>query len=249
MTNKLTFSIKKYNSESKKISFYKDVLDIFSQNILLKIDNFNMDLELENEINLGVASDKFYTIYNRKISSLSNQNFILTFSLLDEIFFENNDVNLFTERLYNILNSYFTILSFVAVEDSIGDITFYCICSAIVKNIFLDHIQAKIIESNKKLEDLIGVLSYNLILGGTKSEAPESKFIHILINELNNFNYNLTAATEHEKNVYILNSYVRASTLLEHHNTLLNEILIQNPNLKQIITDIIDHKNLNIQLK
>ena len=249
MTNKLTFSIKKYNSESKKTSFYKDVSDIFSQNILFKIDNFNMDLEMENEMNLGIASDKFYTVYNRKISSISNQNFILTFSLLDEIFFENNDVNLFTQRLYNALNNHFTILSFVTVRDGIGDITFYCICSAIVKNIFLDHIQAKVIEAGKNLEELIGVLSYNLILGGTKSEAPESKFIHILINKLNKFNYNLEAATEHEKNVYILNSYVRASSLLEHHNALLNELLTQNPNLKPIITAIIEHKNLNIQIK
>ena len=249
MTNKLTFSIKKYNSESKKTSFYKDVSDIFSQNILFQFDNFNMDLEMENEMNLGIASDKFYTVYNRKISSISNQNFILTFSLLDEIFFENNDVNLFTQRLYNALNNHFTILSFVTVRDGIGDITFYCICSAIVKTIFLDHIQAKVIEAGKNLEELIGVLSYNLILGGTKSEAPESKFIHILINELNKFNYNLEAATEHEKNVYILNSYVRASSLLEHHNALLNELLTQNPNLKPIITAIIEHKNLKIQIK
>lgn len=249
MNNKLTFSIKKYNYETKKTSFYKDVSDIFSQNILFKIDNFSIDLEMENEINLTSASNKFFKVYNRKISSLSNQNFILTFSLLDEIFFENNDVNLFTERLYNTLNSYFTILSFVAVEDSIGDITFYCICSAVVKNIFLDHIQAKIAEAGKNLEELIGVLSYNLILGGTKSESPESKFIHLLINELNRFDYNLSAATEHEKNIYILNSYVRASTLLEQHNILITELLVENPNLKSTIKYIIEHKNLDIKIK
>jgi hypothetical protein len=249
MTNKLTFSIKKYNSESKKTSFYKDVSDIFSQNILFQFNNFSIDLEMENEMNLGIASDKFYTVYNRKISSISNQNFILTFSLLDEIFFENNDVNLFTQRLYNALNNHFTILSFVTVRDGIGDITFYCICSAIVKNIFLDHIQSKVIEAGKNLEELIGVLSYNLILGGTKSEAPEQKFIQLLISELNKSNYDLEAATEHEKNIYILNSYIRASTLLKHHNILLTELLTQSPNLKSTIKDIIEHKNLDIQLK
>lgn len=249
MKNKLAFSIKKYNSESKKTSFYKDVSDIFAQKILFKFDNFNIDLEMENEINLTSAADRFYKVYNRKISSLSNQNFILTFSLLDEIFFEKNDVNLFTERLYNLLNNYFNILSFVAVKDSIGDITFYCICSAIVKNIFLDHIRAKVIEAGKNIEDLTGVLSYNLILGGTKSESPESKFIHLLINELNTFEYNLSASTEHEKNVYILNSYVRASTLLEQHNILITELLVENPNLKSTIKDIIEHKNLNIKIK
>lgn len=249
MNNKLAFSIKKYNSESKKTSFYKHVSDIFSHDILFKIDNFSLDLEMENEIKLSSAADRFYKVYNRKISSLSNQNFIITFSLLDETFFKDNDVNLFTERLYNILNSYFTILSFVAVEDSIGDITFYCICSAIVKNVFLDHIRAKVIEAGKSIDDLTGVLSYNLILGGTKSESPESKFIHLLINELNRFDYNLSASTEHEKNIYILNSYVRASTLLEHHNILLNELIAQNPNLKFNIIDIIEHKNLDIKIK
>ena len=249
MSNKLTFSIKKYNVETKKTSFYKDVLNIFNQDILLKIDNFNIDIEMENEIKLSSAADRFYKVYNRKISSLSNQNFIITFSLLDEVFFKNNDLNLFTNRLYEILNNYFDILSFIAIKDSIGDITFYCICSALVKNIFLDHIKNKIKETGKNIEDLTGILSYNLILGGTKAEAPELKLVNLLIHELNKLNYNLEAASEHEKNAYILNSYVRASTLLDHHNVLLNELLTQNQNLKSNIIYIIEHKNLNIKIK
>lgn len=247
--HKLAFNIKKYNFKTKKTSFYNDISKIFSQNILCKIDNFYIDLEMENEINLNFASDKFHEVYNRKISSLSNKNFIITFSVLDdEIFFRNNDLNLFINRFYEVLNNYFNILSFVAVKDSIGDITFYCICSAIVKNIFLDHIQSKVIETGKNIEDLTGVLSYNLVLGGTKAEAPEQKFIHLLITELNKFNYNLEAATEHEKNIYILDSYVRASTLLEHHNTLIKELIFQYPSLKTNIIDIINDKNLNIQV-
>lgn len=56
--HKLAFSIKKYNSESKKTSFYKDVEEIFSQKILYKIDNFNIDLELENEMKIDSGLKK-----------------------------------------------------------------------------------------------------------------------------------------------------------------------------------------------
>lgn len=67
MTNKLTFSIKKYNFNTKKTSFYNDISNIFSQNISDKIDNFYIDLEMENEINLDFASNKFKVIITNEI--------------------------------------------------------------------------------------------------------------------------------------------------------------------------------------
>ena len=90
MSNKIAFSIKKYNSESKKASFYKDAEEIFLQKILYRIDNFSIDLELENEMKIDVGLKKFHEIYGKKSSSLANQNFIITFSVLNENFFNIN---------------------------------------------------------------------------------------------------------------------------------------------------------------
>lgn len=249
MKNKITFNIKKYNAETKKTSFYQDVEEIFAQNILFKIDNFSIDLELENEMKIDSGLEKFHQIYNRKSSSLSNQNFIITFSILDENFFNEIDLNEFQNSLYNILNSYFDILSFVVAKDNIGDITFYVICTATVKKIFLDHITKKVIEQGKNLNDLIGVLSYNLVLGGTIAEKPEIKFLEMLLSELNAYGYNLDAATEAEKHKYILESYNRASAKIQslHNdiNALIEHLISQNPKFKPYLQNLIKTKNLD----
>lgn len=249
MENKIAFSIKKYNAETKKTSFYQDVQDIFFQNILFKIDNFSIDLELENEIKIDSGLDKFHQIYSKKSSSLANQNFIITFSVLNENFFNEIDLNEFQNHLYSILNSYFNILCFVVTKDNIEDITFYVICTATVKKIFLDHIERKTIEQGKNLNDLIGVLSYNLILGGTIAEKPEIKFLEMLLNELNAYGYNLDAATEAEKQKYILDSYLRASnkiqTLYTDINALFEHLISQNPKFKLYLKHLIATKNLD----
>lgn len=249
MENKIAFSIKKYNAETKKTSFYRDVEEIFLQNILFKIDNFAVDLELENEMKIDSGLDKFHNIYNRKSSSISNQNFIITFSVLNENFFNEINLNEFQQHLYNILNSYFDILSFVVAKDNIEDITFYVICTATVKKIFLDHITKKVIEQNKNPLDLVNVLSYNLILGGTISEKPEIKFIKIVLSELNTYGYSLTAATEAEKQKYILESYNRASakiqTIYNDINALIEHLISQNPKFKPYLQNLIKTKNLD----
>jgi len=248
--HKLAFSIKKYNSESKKTSFYKDVEEIFSQKILYKIDNFNIDLELENEMKIDSGLKKFNKIYHKKSSSLANQNFIITFSILNNNFF--NEINLgdFQKSLYKIMNSYFDILSFVVTKDNIDDITFYVICTATVKEIFLDHIQKKVIEGGKSLEDLPGVLSYNLILGGTLAEKPEDKFITQIVNELNAAgNYDLIAASEIAKQQYILNSYNRAAAKINNLetdiSTLFKVLNAKNPKFKSVFEYYINNYNLN----
>ena len=248
MKNKITFNIKKYNAETKKTSFYQDVQDIFSQKILFQIDNFAVDLELENEIKIDLGLKKFNKIYHKKSSSISNQNFIITFSMLDNNFF--NEVNLdnFQKSLYDIMNSYFDVLSFVTTKDNIGDITFYVICTATVKKVFLNHILDKVIQSGKNLEDLENVLSYNLILGGTISEKPEAKFLEMLLSQLNAYGYNLDAATEFEKQKYILESYNRASTKIQsiHKDIdmLFEHLINQNPKFKPYLKNLITTKNL-----
>lgn len=243
--DKIALSIKKYNSESKKTSFYKDVIDIKSQKIIKEINNFAVDFEMENEMRLNVAEEKFYKIYNKKVSSISNQNFILIISILNEKFFEENNLDLFTDSLYNSLNKYFNILSFVSTKDNIGDITFYCVCSAVVKNIFLDHIINKVVESGKNLESLYGVLSYNLILGGSVAESPEKKFVKLLLNDLAECGYGLDAATKEETNKYILASYERASNVISDYKMLFEE-LSEQEEIKSIIKSIIIEKNLKI---
>lgn len=245
--DKLALSIKKYNSETKKTSFYKDVLDIKSQKIIKEINNFTVDFEMENEMRLNVAEEKFYKIYNKKVSSISNQNFILIISILNEKFFEENNLDLFTDSLYNSLNKYFNILSFVSTKDNIGDITFYCVCSAVVKNVFLDHIVNKVTESGRTLESLYGVLSYNLILGGSVAENPEKKFIRLLLTNLAECGYGLDAATKEEKSKYILDSYERASNIITEYSTLINKLSMKE-DIKVIIEDIIIKNNLNIKL-
>lgn len=249
MSNKLAFSIKKYNADTKKTSFYKDVQDIFSQKILFKIDNFNIDLELENEMKIDNGLKKFHEVYNKKSSSIANQNFIITFSILDENFFNEINLNEFQQHLYNTMNSYFDILSFVVAKDSIGDITCYVICSAIVKKIFLDHIINKVIEQNKNPSDLVNILSYNLILGGTISEKPELKFIEMTLSELNTHGYNLSAASEIEKQKYILESYNRANIkikkLYNETDTLLKHLISQNPKFKPYLKHVIETKSLD----
>ncbi len=250
MSYKIAYSIKKYNQDTKKTSFYKDVSDIFSQNILYKIDNYDGDFEQFNEHKIAHGLTKFSSVYNKKYSSIANQNFIITLSLLDENFFENINLKLFKNHLFNILESNFDILSFVVTKDSIGDITFYVICTAIVKEIFLDHIQKKVLEAGKSLEDLHGVLSYNIVLGGTLAEKPEEKFITKIVDELNAAgNYNLVAASELAKQQYILNSYNRAAlkiTSLEHDITTLFKILnTKNPKFKSVFEFYINNYNLN----
>ena len=248
MKNKITFNIKKYNAETKKTSFYQDVQDIFSQKILFQIDNFAVDLELENEIKIDSGLKKFNKIYHKKSSSISNQNFIITFSILNENFFNEVNLNNFQKSLYNIMNSYFDVLSFVTTKDSIDDITFYVICTATVKTIFLDHITKKVIEQGKNPQDLVNVLSYNLILGGTMTEKPEVKFLEMVLNELNNCGYNLSAATEAEKQKYILESYNRASAKIQSvHNDidmLFEHLINQNPKFKPYLKHLIESQNL-----
>lgn len=249
MSNKLAFSIKKYNADTKKTSFYKDVQDIFSQKILFKIDNFNIDLELENEMKIDNGLKKFHEVYNKKSSSIANQNFIITFSILDENFFNEINLNEFQQHLYNILNSYFDILSFVVTKDNVDDITFYIICTATVKKVFLNHILDKVIQSGKNPEDLENVLSYNLILGGTMSEKPETKFLEMVLSELNAYDYNLAAATEAEKQKYILDSYLRASNKIQNIysdiNALFEHLISQNPRYKPYLKNVIKSKELD----
>lgn len=250
MSYKIAYSIKKYNQETKKTSFYKDVSEIFSQDILYKFNNFNGDFEQANESKINNGLDKFSKIYNKKYSSLGNQNFIITFSLLNENFFENINLELFKNHLLNILKNTFDILSFVVTKDSLDDITFYVICTAIVKEIFLDHIQKKVIEGGKSLEDLPGVLSYNLILGGTLAEKPEDKFITQIVNELNAAgNYNLIAASEIAKQQYILNSYNRAAAKINNLetdiSTLFKVLNAKNPKFKSVFQFYINNYNLN----
>lgn len=247
--HKLAFSIKKYNAETKKTSFYKDVEEIFSQKILYKIDNFNIDLELENEMKIDLGLKKFNKIYNKKSSSIANQNFIITFSILNENFFNEINLNKFQQHLYNILNSYFDILSFVVTKDNVDDITFYIICTATVKKVFLNHILDKVIQSGKNPEDLENVLSYNLILGGTMSEKPETKFLEMVLSELNVYDYNLAAATEAEKQKYILDSYLRASNKIQNIysdiNALFEHLISQNPRYKPYLKNVIKSKELD----
>lgn len=244
MEYKLAYSIKKYNSETKKTSFYKDVEKIFSEKILYKKDNFNLDFEMENEMKIDLGLNKFYEVYNKKSSSISNQNFIITMSILDENFFNKIDLKDFQENLYNILNSRLEILSFVVTKDSIGDITFYIICTAIVKEIFLDHIIKKVTEQGKSVDDLKDVLSYNLILGGTLAEKPEDKFIALILNELKQNNYDLVAATENEKQKYILESYNRASqkilNLESDINILFTELNKRDPKFTNLFKKYIE---------
>ena len=249
MSDKITFSIKKYNSESKKTCFYKDVEEIFSQKILYRIDNFSIDLELENEMKIDIGLKKFHEIYGKKSSSLANQNFIITFSILNENFFNKINLGDFQKSLYEIMNSYFDILSFVVTKDNIDDITFYVICTATVKKIFLNHILDKVIQSGKNPEYLINVLSYNLILGGTMSEKPEAKFIDMVLSKLNIYNYNLTAATEAEKQKYILDSYLKASNKIQNIysdiDALFEHLINQNPRYKLYLKNVIKSKDLD----
>lgn len=65
--HKLAFSIKKYNTETKKSDFYNDINKIFSQKILHRIDNFLIDLELENEMKIDAGLKKFHEIYGKKV--------------------------------------------------------------------------------------------------------------------------------------------------------------------------------------
>ena len=80
--NKLAFSIKKYNSQTRKTNFIDDLNLIKSQNIVYEIENFYVDFEMENDAKIDVGLAKFNEIYNRKPSSISNENLLFTFSVL-----------------------------------------------------------------------------------------------------------------------------------------------------------------------
>lgn len=209
---KIAYSIQKYNQETRNTAFINDIKEIELQKILFRKDNFIGDFKEENNKKIESGLQRFQEVYKKKSSSLSNQNFILTFSILNEFFFLEYDYREFQKQLYSALNRNFDILSFITTKDSIGDITFYVICTGVVKEIFLDHIIKNVLNSDKKPEDLQGVLSCNLLLGGTKSERPEAKFISHIIEQLSKFGYELSPASEKEKEDYIFQSYLRASS-------------------------------------
>lgn len=253
--SKLAFSIKKYNCDTRKTDFICDFNSIKSQNIVHQIDNFCVDLEWENNLRIDAGLSKFNKIYNRKPSSLSNENLIFTMSVLNENFFENIDLNNFYTKIYNIMNDYFDILSFIVTKDPIGDLTLYFITTTVVKKIFLNHVESRIMESGKNPQDLIGVLSYNLILGGTKAEQPEKKFINLLLSRINeNELFHLEHATETEKMHYLIKSYDRASDKItkinDEFNILINEFIKKDARYKKVFEDIIRIKNLtNLSIK
>lgn len=180
---------------------------------------------------------------------MTNQNFIITFSILNENFFNEINLNNFQKHLYEIMNSCFYVLSFVTTKDNIYDITFYVICTATVKKIFLKHIIDKVVHGGKKSNDLVNVLSYNLVLGGTMSEKPEVKFVEIVLSELNAYDYNLAAATEVEKQKYILESYNRAADKIQNIytdiDTLFKHLIEQNLRYRPYLKHVISTKNLD----
>lgn len=52
--DKLAFSIKKYNSQTRKTNFIDDLNLIKSQNIVYEIENFYVDFEMENDAKIDV---------------------------------------------------------------------------------------------------------------------------------------------------------------------------------------------------
>lgn len=253
--NKLAFSIKKYNSQTRKTNFIDDLNLIKSQNIIYEVENFYVDFEMENDAKIDVGLAKFNKIYNRKPSSISNENLLFTFSVLDESFFNKIDVNAFCNKIYNIMNKYFDILCFIVTKDAVDDLTFYFLTTTVVKKIFLNHIQERVIASGKTLEEMEGILSYNLLLGGTKGEYPEKKFIELILSELNyDESYNLQAASETEKMNYLIKTFDRASLKIigmqEEFNILVNEFIKKDARYKDVFINIIKQKNLkNISIK
>lgn len=247
--NKLALSIKKYNCDTRKTDFIRDFNAIKSQNIVHQIDNFCVDLEWENNLKINAGLSKFNKIYNRKPSSLSNENLIFTISILNENFFVNIDANHFYKKMYHIMNEYFDVLSFIVTKDPIGDLTFYFLTTTIVKKIFMNHIESRVIKSGRNPKDLTGVLSYNLILGGNKSEQPEKKFISLFLSKLNaNESFYLEHATETEKMHYMIRSYDKAAnkitTMNIEFNILVNAFITKDTRYKKAFEDIIKMKNL-----
>lgn len=246
---KLAISIKKYNSQTRKINFIEDFNSIKSQNIVYEFENFIVDFDFENNLRIENGLRKFEEIFSRKSSSLSNENLIFTISILNENFFNNINLESFYNKLFDIMNECFDILSFVVTKDPIGDITFYFVTTTVVTNIFLDHIQNKILSSGKTIEEMRGVLSYNLILGGSIAEKPEKKFVNLLLSKLNeNENFHLEHASEIEKMNYLINSYDRASfkiTEMEYEfNELINSLINSNIITKDLINKIIMENNI-----
>lgn len=247
--NKLAFSIKKYNSETRKKDFFEDFKTIKSQKIIFEKNNFLGDFEEENDRKINEGLRKFQEVYNRKNSAISNENIIFTFSILDEKFFDEIDLKIFYNKLYTFIDTYFDIESFVVTKDSIGDITFYFACTTIVKKVFLSHVLDRLQSNNKTPEQVVGVLSYNLLLGGTKAENPILKFTTFLCEFLNeDSNYNLVPASDTEKMQYIIKSYDRASIkILEielENKILLNQMIKDNPKFGPYIRSISDKHKL-----
>ena len=151
--------------------------------------------------------------------------------------------------MYHIMNEYFDVLSFIVTKDPIGDLTFYFLTTTIVKKIFMNHIESRVIKSGRNPKDLTGVLSYNLILGGNKSEQPEKKFISLFLSKLNaNESFYLEHATETEKMHYMIRSYDKAAnkitTMNIEFNILVNAFITKDTRYKKAFEDIIKMKNL-----
>lgn len=250
MKNKITFRIKKYNFETQKTFFEKDIFDIKNEKIIFKKDNFYTDIFLENEIRIENGMTRFQEIYKKKCSSLSNTCMILTFSILNKEFFNSVEKNNFFNDFYNVINKYFDLLSFIVTEDSLGDILIYIISTAVVKKVFLNHIIERNIEVGRNIEDLQGVLSYNLILGGTKAEKPEFKFANLIFTEINQLGeYNLEYTTSNDNYKYTLDSYRRASIKIteveKEFNLLLSYMEKDNPKFRPYVLKLLEKNNLN----
>lgn len=245
MKTKATFRIKKYNYQTQKTEFPKDISDIQNENILFKKDNYLFDIIYESNIKIENGMTKFQKIYGKKCSSISNTCMIITFSILDQSFFKKNYCNQFYNDFYNTLDKYLDIISYIVTIDALGDILIYAICTTVTKNIFLDHILER--NADKDINSLIGVLSYNLILGGTIAEKPELKFAELIFNELSK--YNLIYTSQNDNYQYTLNLYRRASKKFSNVESDLNTLFItlekEAPELKSYLLKIIEENNLN----
>lgn len=248
MKNEFYFRIIKINKINRIGDFENLFIKLQKFNNIMEIKNYNYDFFHENNLKINNGIDRYHKVYHRKFPNNSVENFIIKCSINSNEFYKKNKVDSFAINLYKILNKYFDILYFICVPNATVYFEYYAFCIPTVKMIFQQHTLVNLKDKYREPKEMIGVLSFNLLLGGSKKENPLGNFYLKLLKELNDKGYNLSKG----ENSFLEEQYRKESLELQNINCnleqdiyiLMKELTKKYPNLQDDISKYITNLNL-----
>lgn len=245
--HKLYFRIIKSNKDNKGAMFYQEYNLALLAKKVYEIKNFKDNFRVENEQNIASGIEKYNRIYHKKISNIAVENFIVRCRIdSSSEFFQSNKIDKFSKDLYKVFNKYFNIIYYAVVDEGSGEYEFIFFCNSVVKTIFLEYVKDNLKENYYELKDMVGVLSYNLILGGSKAQNPLGIFYSMILDDLKEYSLS-KGATGFLEELY--KQQLTEIKLFSAHrefenNIILKELQCKYPEIIDDIQTIIKFKNL-----